>query len=265
MVDIHNHSSFSADCTVPTEEMLLAAIDRGCTVFGISEHFDYDCLAEGITDEKIDTAGYFACASALKQKYRDKIRFVIGAEFGYHPRANELYQKTEEEFAFDYVVNSVHVTDGLDCYFQPYFEGKTKDFAYRRYLETVLESLSAPYDWQIAAHIGYVARNAPYPDPKLYYCEYASLLDEILRTVIRLEKALEVNTNVKTCGYPTIVHRELLERYYALGGRLVSFGADAHQPSRIGENYALATAMLREIGFTELSWFENRQRRQEAL
>lgn len=265
MIDIHNHSSFSADCNVPTEEMLQAAIEKGCTVFGISEHFDYDCLAEGITDQKIDVAGYFARASALKEKYRDKIRFVIGAEFGYHPRANELYRKVEEEFAFDYVINSVHVTNGLDCYFQPYFVGKTKDFAYRRYLETVLESLSAPYDWQIAAHIGYVARNAPYPDPKLYYSEYASLLDEILRTLIRTDKVLEVNTNVKTCGDSTLANRELLERYHALGGRLISFGSDAHRPAVIGNNYTPTAAMLRKIGFTELSRFENRQRKQEAL
>lgn len=265
MVDIHNHSSFSADCHIPTEEMLLTAIDKGCTVFGISEHFDYDDLAEGLTDQKIDVDGYFACASALKEKYRDKIRFVIGAEFGYHPQANAMYQSAEQNFSFDYIVNSVHLTDGQGCYYQPYFKGKTKDFAYRRYFETVLESLSAPYDWQIAAHIGYVARNAPYPDPKIYYCEYATLLDEILRTIIRQEKALEVNTNVKTCGYPTIVHREILERYYALGGRLISFGSDAHRTNVIGTNYALATAMLRDLGFTELTWFEHRQRRQEPL
>ncbi len=265
MIDIHNHSIFSADCHVPTEKMVRAAVRKGCAVFGISEHFDYDCLADGITEEKIDVAGYCACASELKEKYRDDIKFLIGAEFGYHPGACELYCAVEREYEFDYVVNSVHVTDGEDCYFQPYFVGKSKEQAYRRYLETVLESLSAPYDWQIAAHIGYVARNAPYPDPRLYYCEFKPLLDEILRTVIRQEKALEINTNVKTCGYPTIPHEEIFARYYELGGRLVTFGADAHQPARIGENYALAVAMLKALGFTELSYYEGRVRHAAAL
>ena len=64
---------------------------------------------------------------------------------------------------------AVHACDGNDCYFADYFRGKDKAYAYRSYLEAVRKSLDAPYGYDIVGHIGYVSRNAPYPDKTLRY------------------------------------------------------------------------------------------------
>ena len=60
-------------------------------------------------------------------------------------------------------------------------------------------------------------------------------------------------------GFP-LPTPEMLRRYFALGGRLITFGSDAHQPRRVGENRDWAEHLAREIGFTEWCVFQGRKR-----
>ena len=101
----------------------------------------------------------------------------------------------------------------------------------------------------MVAHFGYVTRNAPYKDKSLNYSDYPELFDKILLKVIEKGKALEINTH-KT-WYPT---DEILRRYYALGGRKISFGSDSHR-GQLCEDYEKVCAYLLDIGFTHFSVF----------
>ena len=152
----------------------------------------------------------------------------------------------------DFVVNSVHTVDGHDAWFAEYFVGKTKETAYRAYLLRVRESLDAPYRYDIVAHLGYVARNAPYPDRAMRYTDYADLLDDILRGVIARDKILEVNSSARGAG-DFIPATDVLQRYFALGGRLVSFASDAHGADRICAGRETVVSALRAIGFTHIA------------
>ena len=80
--------------------------------------------------------------------------------------------------------------------------------------------------------------------------EFGERIDDILLTIVRKRKILEVNTAIAEGTLPT---RELVKRYFELGGRKVSYGSDAHKRERIGDKREEATAMLREIGFTCLT------------
>ena len=51
LTDIHTHSAFSADGETALAEMLARARSLGVAYYGVSEHFDYDYLAEGILAE----------------------------------------------------------------------------------------------------------------------------------------------------------------------------------------------------------------------
>ena len=172
--DIHTHTKFSADGTCDMEDMIKTAISLGLDHYGISEHFNYDydrlgLLIDGLPVPPIDENAYFSCIRAMQKRYSGKIRLLAGAEFGYDhdPRTQERYLRTFETYKPDFVINSVHVCLGSDCYFPHYCEGKSKEFAYNAYLYRILESLDAAYPYDIVAHIGYCSRNATYPDPKL--------------------------------------------------------------------------------------------------
>lgn len=260
LTDIHNHSTFSSDGRSSLDDMVSTAKNKGLRYFGISEHFDNDYLALGLKINGqppfTDADGYFKTAGELKDKYNDKcFTFLAGGEFGF-TQSNQCfdeYSKLIEKFSPDFVVNSVHTVDGRDCWFADYFEGKTKDRAYRAYLEAVLLSLSAPYHYDIVAHLGYCARNAKYPDNKLRYEDFRDIIDEILGRVVQNNKILEVNSSSRSAGSDFLPDTDILSRYYELGGRLISFGSDAHATDRICDKRDKVVAALKKIGFTYIT------------
>ena len=258
--DIHTHTKFSADGRNSIEEMIAAAMQKGLAWYGISEHFNYDydrlhLTIDGQAVPPIDERAYFTRARELQKQLRGKLHLLVGAEFGYDNANSTLqrYIETEQEYSPDFVVNSVHTCLGMDCYFPHYCVGKSKEYAYNAYLYRVLESLDAPYRYDIVAHVGYCSRNATYPDPKLRYEDYADVLDEILKRIIARGKILEVNSSAKTAGSPFIPDTDILERYFELGGRMVSFASDAHDTTRIADRRDIVVAALKKIGFTHLT------------
>lgn len=257
--DLHTHSAYSPDGKSALEEMVGAAKRKGLRYYGISEHFDYDFLsplhfaAGGGPFCTTDPEAYFPAARKLQEEMRGKgFRMLVGAEFGYCPdpcvqaRLAALF----ERYRPDHVINSVHIIDGCDVYFEDYFRGKSKREAYGLYLQRVFESLDAPYPYDIVGHIGYPSRNAPYPDRKLRYEDFPDLFDKILKTIVRKDKILEVNASAG--DEPYFPPRDVLVRYRELGGELLSFGSDSHCAERLGADMGVAED-LKALGFRALT------------
>ncbi len=255
---MHAHSTYSADGDSPLYDMIVAARDKGLRYFGISEHFDYDYPPAGLkyadgSPAHTDEEAYFAHARLLQKEFGDdNFELLVGAEFGYtdDSSAQARYASVIGRYSPDFIINSVHTCDGADCWFGEYFGGKDKNYAYARYLQRVLQSLSTPYNYDIVGHIGYVSRNAPYSEPKLNYADFAPLYDEILTGIIERGKILEVNSSARGAGSGFLPDCDVLQRYFALGGRKISFGSDAHNTSRICDKRAEVVSALKSIGFT---------------
>ena len=260
IADIHTHTTFSPDGRSTTEQMIARAEELNLDYYGISEHFNYDydrleLKIDGEAVPPIDEKAYFTHTRRLQKALKGKLNLLVGAEYGFDhdSRSQERYQRTTETYKPDFIINSVHTCLGMDCYFPHYCTGKSKEFAYNAYLYRVLESLEAPYPYDIVAHIGYCSRNATYPDPKLRYEDFSDVLDCILKGIIRRGKILEINTSSKTAGSPFLPDTDILCRYFELGGRKISFASDAHDTMRIAEKYHLVTDAVRKIGFTHLT------------
>ena len=261
LTDIHTHSTFSADGDSSLTEMAEAARDMGVRYFGVSEHFDYDYSPAGLTYEggkpaATDEDGYFYEVRRLQRELNCRTFMLLaGCEFGYtdNVTAQKKYAAVIEKYTPDFVVNSVHTCDGADCWFGEYFNGKSKEYAYSRYLERVLKSLSAPYRYDIVAHLGYVSRHAPYDDPAIRYSDFSQLYDEILNQIIARGKILEVNSSVAGAGGDFLPAYDVLERYFELGGRKISFASDAHFVSRICNGRDKVVAALKSIGFNGIT------------
>ena len=48
-----------------------------------------------------------------------------------------------------------------------------------------------------------------------------------------------------------------MEKYYSMGGRLVTLGSDAHTPENVGRGIAEAIEELKKIGFDSVVCMEN--------
>ena len=255
LTDMHTHTTFSHDGKNTPAEMLEAAQKNGLAFYGVSDHFDYDYdfslmdEAERIATQNGDTAEYFHTLRHLQEDYEGVMNVAVGAEFGYSekPEVWGRYLSTYEKRRPDFVINSVHGVGGRD-YARYQFVGDKKEI-YGAYLKLVRKSLDAPYPYDIVGHIGYIARYVPFADRKLSLEEFGDEINDILKTIIKKGKILEVNSANKTLENRTLPAWEIVERYFALGGRKVSFGSDAHFVGRIADKRGEVVEMLKKIGF----------------
>jgi len=262
LTDVHTHSTYSHDGKSALPDMLSHALEKEIAFYGVAEHFDFDSyLLGGFKNIMTDAEEYFHGARHLQEDYEGCMNVLIGAEFGYAKdgRVMEFYKNLQEKYKPDFVVNSVHTLNGNDYYFQGAFycvvDGKKvlkdKKEVYKEYLLAIRESLDAPFAYDIVGHVGYVTRYAPYEDKSMRYADYAKELDDILLTIIRKGKILEINASRGKGGFlPT---EEILRRYYELGGRMVSYASDAHSTDKIANNRDEVVALLKAIGFTHIT------------
>ena len=255
MIETHTHSFFSFDGKADIQDMIDRAIELGVEYYCVTDHFDYDYkfLPDYQHIRQIDLPGYIARMNELKKKYPF---FHLGCELGYSKNAVPLYEALPFD-QFDYVLNSIHTVGMWDAYNPKYYVGKSKHEAYKMYLDKIRESLEVPYPYNTVSHIGYVRKNAPYEDTELYYDEFKDELDDILKRIVELDKALEINT--KLDGDRFMPEKEVLEHYYAFGGRKITFASDSHEPSRLGHNFDKAEKMAEEVGFTYWTVFEKQK------
>ena len=261
LTDVHTHTSFSPDGEDTMEAMLSAAHAIGMAYYGVSEHFDFDVLVNDI--QMFDhpyrytpVADYFQHGRKLQAEYEGKMHVLIGGEFGYTdtPRAHELYQQLYDTYAPDFVVNSIHtLLCGDYCREKPFFRAdgsvRDKDEVYEEYFALVRRSIDVAYPYDILGHLGYCTRYAPYEDRSARWKDYSAAIDVILKALIEKGKILEVNSSNKLGVSLMLPDTDILERYYELGGRKLSFASDAHFVSRIGENREKIVDILKSIGF----------------
>ncbi len=260
LVDIHLHSNFSFDSNEKHENYLSSARAAGVKVIGFSEHYDYDALIDGAADVTVaDVPEYFSAIQRLKTQFSTP-EILCGIEFGYRDLAVEHYKKLVDCYNFDYVINSVHTLPGRgDCIHDAFFEGKTLKESYSDYFKAVLESIRADFDYQIVGHIGYVSRYRSCDGSRIFYADYADILDEILTEIIKRDKCLEINTSIGKSTGKFLPDCDIIERYLQLGGEKLSFGSDAHRAEDYLRRSNLLTEYLKSVGVNRLFYYKNRQ------
>ena len=249
------HSRVSFDAQNTGLEMALAAKQAGLKEICFTDHLDYDPLGKmGIL--AFDTDVYNAEYDALEVP---GLIIRRGMEFGMTEDNRAQFRQDLQRRHFDFVLGSVHFVDDLDVYFEEYWSGKTIFQAERRYLEATLACVELHEDFDVLAHLTYIAKTRCHPAPRpVPYEEHRSILDEILRVLVRNEKGLEINTSgVDRCG-DFLPGTAYVRRFREFGGRIVTIGSDAHAPDRVGQYSGKACEILKEI-FGYVCTFEDRK------
>ena len=255
MFDFHTHSRVSFDGHHTGLEMALAAKQAGLKEICFTDHLDYDPL-EKMGVLAFDTEAYNA-------EYDDlEVPGLIirrGMEFGMTVDNRAQFQADLRRRPFDFVLGSVHFVDDLDVYFEEFWSGKSVFQAERRYLEATLECVNLHTDYDVLAHLTYIAKTRCHPAPRpVPFGEHRELIDEILRTVAKKGKGLEMNTSgVDRCG-DFLPGADYLRRFKELGGQIVTIGSDAHTSDRVGQYSGRACEILKDI-FGYVCTFADRQ------
>ncbi len=260
--DSHSHSKFSHDGREKAENLINRAEELGLEYYAITEHLDRDykfCKAERFIPQ-LKLPKYYKAVGELREKYAESKTYVaFGVEVGFAPEVTPWYESTLPRYNFDVIINSIHTMDGGDAYFGKIFDGKTQKEIYERYLDLLLASVKVPYDYDVVGHIGYVTRYVKYENYTLWQEEYKGKIDELLKEIIARGKTIEINTHVKHREMTYLPERPILERYFELGGRKVTFSSDAHLAESIGDRYEMVRNLAKDIGFTEWTVYKKRK------
>ena len=256
--DCHMHSSFSADSETPMEDMIQTAVDKGLTGICFTEHLDpdYPETPENL-DFSLDIPAYRQRLFELADAFRDQISVNFGIELGLQPHLSESFSGLLKEIPFDFVIGSSHVVHGYDPYYPSYFEGRKESACYMEYFESILENIAAFDKMDVYGHIDYVVRYGPNQNRQYSYGRYKEILDEILRTLIRKNIGIELNTGGYHYGLgepnPCV---NVIRRYRELGGEIITIGSDAHSAEYVGCCVRETQALLRTCGFRYFCTFE---------
>jgi histidinol-phosphatase (PHP family) len=263
LIESHSHTFFSHDGQMDIKALVEEAKKRGYYYVAVTEHLDRDYLCvrdDNIKMRQLDLKAYKKGFDEAKKLQGDKLYLAFGVEvgFGSQKQVKEFYENKLPMYDFDVIINSVHVVQGKDLYYPYAYEKFDKATMYNKYINAITNSLRANYPYDIVGHIGYISRYAPYDDKGLLMPETKDAIDEMLLEIVKRDKTIEINTNNKAGNI--LPERCILERYFLLGGRNVTFSSDAHYLNRLGDRYEQAASLALSCGFTHWTIYKKRQK-----
>ncbi len=256
LADFHTHTTF-CDGKTSAEEMLLSAIDKGFKTYGFSSHSHLKFDESWNMNEK-EQADYIAEIGRLKEKYKGKIRVLLGTEW-------DLYSDNDLS-EFDYVIASCHciLKDGhyisvdegeevLRRNIESFFGGDPYAFTeeYFRTLTRANERIKPDF-------IGHFDLVTKYNKDFKFFDEtdprYTGPMLEALEKLVGEGMVFEINTANTfrhSATEPTVSTVIWLKRLGELRGKVI-ITSDAHVPEKIGYNFPAAEQLARDFGIKEI-------------
>ncbi|HDS02114.1 MAG TPA: histidinol-phosphatase HisJ family protein [Firmicutes bacterium] len=239
LIDYHLHSQFSADSKADPVQIIERALEIGYSEIAFTEHYDknpVDVQAYGEPPH----ASYKTKIQELKAVYEGRITILCGFEVG------EMHRFPYRGEVMDLLIGSIHRTSEdqnlSDVPRFPFTEKMIDDY----YEENLTLAETGGFD--ILGHLGiYMRYDKEIPD----ITARKPVMEKIFQALIRQEIALEINFSGvrKTLG-AAIPVLQILCLYRQCGGKLLTFGSDAHVTQDIGVGHAQAFDTARECGFT---------------
>lgn len=245
-------------------EVVEAALARGFSVYGVSEHapreearFLYPSEREkGYTIERLreEFEAYAVTARALADEYAGRMTLLCGFEAEVVPAARyrALMTGHRQRHGFDYMVGSVHYVDEIQI------DGERADFAQAvaaaggleafavRYYDLVTEMTEALRP-DVVGHLDLIRKNAP-PEADLATPAIRQAVDRALEAAREAGAVLDLNTAGWRKGLGTPYPAPWLVRRAREMEVAFCFGDDSHGPHQTGEGVGQARQYLLENG-----------------
>lgn len=258
-VDYHTHSRCSPDSSARLTDMLRSAQRMGLMELCTTDHCDLQ-QEDGSALERWDWSPILRQYDSTLQRVKPGgTRLLLGIELGgAHTdpaRAADLLSGAPLDFVIGSVHNLSPAAGGRDFF---YLDLSSPEVC-RQVMDDYFSSLLALAPLQTYDSLGHIIYPLRYINGRAGHsftlAPWQDKLDALLRTVIETGRAIELNTHG---GREVEDWREVLLRYRALGGELVTIGSDAHNPMLVGKGIGQATLLLQETGFRWLTLFRQR-------
>lgn len=259
LIDMHVHSDNSPDGIHSTMYICECAVKNNLGAIAITDH----CEVDKFFDEKYNNMvfhSYFECSKA-KSAFEGQLLVLIGLEIA-QPLSNKtLADKIVNNHAYDFILGSIHTPDGFDKDIKEIEYDKLDVY---KFMNDYFQQLTEIAKWDGCDALAHITCPMRRIQGKYHidfdYSKISASTDELLKTMIRYNKALEINTSgLRQNIGRTMPDANIIKRYYELGGRLITFGSDAHDANDCGKGISEAMKMTRDCGYEKFAFYENRE------
>jgi len=254
-VDLHNHTTRCNHATGSMEDYIKKAIDLKIDIYGFTDHAPMDFEPEYRMNIN-DISSYENDVLTLKEKYKNKIKILLGYEVDFMQNPKYMEDKILNANV-DYLIGSVHFLDtwGFDNpAFLKEYETQNIDDIWTEYFNTIEDMAKTNY-FNIVGHLDLIKVFKYMPNKNIKSIAYNAL-----KQIKKSNMTLEINSAglrkpIKE-QYPSI---ELLEMAFDLNID-ITFSSDAHSLEQIGYKYDEVVKIVKNIGYTRCVSYERKEK-----
>ncbi len=258
LVDFHLHTDNSCDGHDSLMVISEQAAAKGIRAIAVTDHAECNRY---FTDD-FHRSIRFSFFETLKAKaaFTGQLAIMNGIELGQPLHNLQAAEDALSANSYDFVVAGLHLIRGNNDFWKLDYHYANVPKLLREYFDEVYEMVCwGRFD--SLAHLTYPLRYIVGRDRvEVDLEEYSLTIDAILKRLIADKKALELNTQGYRTEYATpSPEKQILQRYYELGGEYVTIGSDAHYASDVGANIGDGLDLLRAVGFKFITIFDQRE------
>jgi histidinol-phosphatase (PHP family) len=279
LFNLHTHSRF-CDGKEEPEDYVRQAIELGYHTLGFSSHAPVPFENNfSLKDDKMED--YFSTIRALGEKYKSKINILLSMEIDFIPGITRDFTEFSKAGNLDYTIGGVHLVrnmemdklwfidgskqetydDGLQKLFKGHIRNGVEAY-YGQIMEMVVTQKP-----DIIAHIDKIKMH----NKNRYFTEEESWYKDVVWKTLKLIAAesnciIEVNTRglYKKRTDTFFPGPAILEQIHHLKIP-ITLSADAHLPNELNGYYEEAMKLMKEIGFREIIYFNNKGRIKQSI
>ncbi|MEW6686108.1 MAG: histidinol-phosphatase HisJ family protein [Candidatus Edwardsbacteria bacterium] len=281
MIDYHIHLEKGKYAKDWLEEFLTVGRERGITEFCFTEHLhrfkaSLPLLSRVFSHTKKNKESEFMgewwkkYATEDVEKYisfiqglkREDYLIKLGCEIDYFEGEEEWLTKFIKDHPWDFVIGSIHWLKGwgFDHLQRPEgWIGKDVDQVYQQYF-LLLQRMVSSNLFDIIGHLDVI---------KVFGFKPKNFDLHTVEEIIKIMSDKRIGTELNTAGlrkpakeiYPSKEILQLCQKHNIF----LTLGSDAHHPQEVGQDFEKALNLLREVGYSQLSVFEERRRKEIKL
>lgn len=259
LIDLHTHTDNSFDGHHSTMFLCETAYMKGLRAVAFTDHLEMDAFFRDSFD-RTAIQSFFEVAKA-RSAFNGKLMVCVGAELGQAVYNKPVSEKLLDTMKYDFVIGAIHNLPEVQDFYYMDFNDESIDYMelLRQYFEWELK-LAEWARFDTLAHLTYPLRYivGNYKKP-VDMSKFSEIIDEILITLIKNEKALEINTaGLRQPIGVTSPDESILKRYKELGGKLITVGSDAHYAEHLGAGIEQGYELALKCGFDSIAVYQNR-------
>ncbi len=259
LIDMHVHSDNSPDGIHSPMYICECAVKNNLGAIAVTDHCEVDTFFEEKYNNMIFHS-FFECSKA-RTAFEGDLLVLIGLEIGQPMSNRALADKITKHHSYDFILGSIHKPAGFDKDVKEIEYDKLDVY---RFMEDYFQQLTEIAEWDgcdALAHITCPMRRIQGRYKIDFdYSRISAATDELLKTMISHGKALEINTSgLRQAMARTMPDVNIIRRYRELGGRLLTFGSDAHDANDCGKGIREAMETAKECGFDRFAFYVNRE------